>query len=98
MPRNFQRRVEILFPVEDERLHHRIVEGILGVTLMDNVKARAMCHDGTYVRLTPDPGAPALRSQVEFQNMARELSLENRIASELASHPVRKVPWMQGRF
>ncbi len=75
MPRNFRRRVEILFPIEDPRLQNRIVDGILGVALMDNVKARELQPDGTYRRVTPaGPGEPSIRSQVEFQNLARELS------------------------
>lgn len=72
MPRNFRRRVETMFPIEEPRLHHRIVDGILGVVLADNVKARELQADGTYVRVAP--GTPVVRSQVEFQNMARELA------------------------
>jgi polyphosphate kinase len=75
MPRNFRRRVEVMFPIEDPRLQDRIVEGMLGVVLLDNVKARVLRPDGTYQRVAPArPGEPAIRSQVEFQNMARELS------------------------
>jgi len=74
MPRNFRRRVELLFPIDDARLKNRIVDGILGVTLADNVKARILQADGTYARVRPQPGEPRIRSQVEFQNMAREFS------------------------
>jgi polyphosphate kinase len=75
MPRNFRRRVEIMFPIEDPRLQNRIVDGILGVVLSDNVKARVLGPDGVYRRVPPPkPGEPVIRSQVEFQNMARELS------------------------
>jgi polyphosphate kinase len=74
MPRNFRRRVEIMFPVEDTRLKNRIVDHILGVTLMDNVKARVLQPDGSYVLRQPGPDEPAVRSQVEFQNLARELN------------------------
>ena len=75
MPRNFRRRVELMFPVEDPQLRSRIVDGILGVALSDNVKARILQPDGTYQRVaSPKPGDPVIRSQVEFQNMARELS------------------------
>ena len=59
MPRNFRRRVEIMFPIEDPRLQNRIVDGILGVVLSDNVKARVLQPDGTYRRVPP-PG-PASR-------------------------------------
>ena len=59
MPRNFRRRVEIMFPIEDPRLQNRIVDGILGVVLSDNVKARELQPDGTYRRVTPaKPGEP----------------------------------------
>jgi len=82
MPRNFRRRVEIMFPIEDPRLQNRVVDGILGVVLMDNIKARVLQPDGTYRRIDPpEHGEPVVRSQVEFQNMARELS---------SSGPIRK--------
>ena len=88
MPRNFRRRVEILFPIEDPRLQSRIVDGILGVALMDNVKARELQPDGTYRRVAPArPGEPSIRSQVEFQNMARELSVADPIRPDPASSP-----------
>ncbi len=75
MPRNFRRRVEIMFPIEDPRLQNQVVDGILGVVLSDNVKARVLGPDGRYRRITPSrPGETVIRSQVEFQNMARELS------------------------
>jgi polyphosphate kinase len=80
MPRNFRRRVEILFPIEDPRLKNRIIDGILGVALIDNVKARELQPDGTYRLVSPpSPGEPAIRSQVEFQNLARELSAADSI-------------------
>ncbi len=75
MPRNFRRRVEIMFPIEEPRLRNQIVEGILGVVLSDNVKARVLGPDGCYGRIPPQrDGEPVIRSQVEFENMARELS------------------------
>ncbi len=73
MPRNFRRRVEIMFPIEALPLRRRLVDGILGVLLADNVKARELQPDGTYRRVRPPgPGEPTIRSQVEFQNMAIE--------------------------
>ena len=51
MPRNFRRRVEIMFPIEDPQLQRRLVDGILGVVLADNVKARELQPDGTYRRV-----------------------------------------------
>jgi polyphosphate kinase len=74
MPRNFRRRVEIMFPIEDPQLQRRLFDGILGVVLADNVKARELHSDGTYQRVpAPTAGTPSIRSQLEFQNMALEL-------------------------
>jgi polyphosphate kinase len=72
MPRNFRRRVELMFPIEDPSLRGRIIDQILGVVLSDNVKARELQPDGSYRRIKPRPGEPIIRSQNEFQNMARE--------------------------
>lgn len=47
MPRNLDKRVEIMFPVEDERLKSQVMH-ILEVQLSDNEKAHMMKGDGTY--------------------------------------------------
>jgi polyphosphate kinase len=72
MPRNFRRRVELMFPIEDPALRSRIIDEILATTLADNIKARVLQPDGTYRRLQPAPGEPVVRSQIEFQKLARE--------------------------
>lgn len=51
MSRNLDRRVEIMFPVEDARLKAE-VKHILDVQLADNVKAQLMQPDGSYVRVS----------------------------------------------
>lgn len=50
MSRNLDRRVEIMFPVEDAKLKKE-VKHILDVQLADNVKAQLMQPDGSYVRV-----------------------------------------------
>ncbi|HEY2730502.1 MAG TPA: polyphosphate kinase 1 [Polyangia bacterium] len=72
MPRNFQRRVEVMFPVDDEDLRDRVVDEILAITLEDNVKARRLLADGTYVRVRPEGDALPVRSQYRFMELARE--------------------------
>ncbi|MBM3812185.1 MAG: polyphosphate kinase 1 [Acidimicrobiia bacterium] len=52
MPRNLDRRVEVLFPVEDHKIATRLRDEILATYLDDNVKARRLAADGTYSRLT----------------------------------------------
>jgi polyphosphate kinase len=66
MPRNLNRRVEVLFPVEDEGLIRVLKEDILGTYMKEQAKARYMQPDGKYVR---DPNAGkknALNSQETF--------------------------------
>ncbi len=50
MPRNLDRRVEVLVPIRSPDLVKRVRDGILTVYLNDNVKARRMSADGVYKR------------------------------------------------
>lgn len=72
MPRNFFRRIEVAFPVEDGVIVDRIVREILGVSMADNVKARLLQPDGSYRRATPGRGKPPVRSQSVFMALAAE--------------------------
>jgi polyphosphate kinase len=72
MPRNFFRRIEVMFPIEDQRLKARIVDEILPMVLADTVKARAQRPDGSYVRVAAPTDRLPIRSQVALQNVARE--------------------------
>ncbi|MBK6798530.1 MAG: polyphosphate kinase 1 [Acidobacteria bacterium] len=50
MNRNLDRRVEVLFPIEDEKLKDRIVREVMELSLKDTVKMRWLQSDGTYLR------------------------------------------------
>ena len=75
MPRNFDRRVEVVFPVEDDTARTRITEEILPVFLTDNVKARVLLPDGTYRRLHPAEGEQSHQAQLHFRQLARKAQL-----------------------
>lgn len=64
MPRNLERRVEILFPIEEEKLKQR-VKTILEWQLKDTVKAHIMQEDGTYDKIDRR-GKDIFNSQYEF--------------------------------
>jgi polyphosphate kinase len=83
MPRNFQRRVEVMFPVEDAAIRARVLEEILGLGLRDNVKRQALLPDGTYAPV-PQIG-PAVRSQTILMETAK------RSAEARAEAPLRHV-------
>lgn len=72
MPRNFDRRVEVLLPIEDEALKRRIVDEILGLELADDTKATALGADGVYRRLHPTDPDRGVRCQAEFIRLARQ--------------------------
>lgn len=50
MSRNLDRRVEVLFPLQDERLKERIRREVLDMAFADNIKMRWLQSDGTYTR------------------------------------------------
>ena len=52
MPRNMDKRVEVVWPVEEEHLKAKVME-ILSYSLKDNTKAHVMRSDGTYVQASP---------------------------------------------
>lgn len=70
MPRNLDKRVEILFPVEDPALQKEI-QHILDTQLADTKKAHSLMPDGTYEKVG-HRGKAALNSQMYFCKQARE--------------------------
>ncbi|QDS97797.1 Polyphosphate kinase [Adhaeretor mobilis] len=63
MPRNFERRVEVMFPIEDPQLCKRVIEEIIPAYLRDNSKARELMPDGSYQRAKPKGKEPEYRAQ-----------------------------------
>jgi polyphosphate kinase len=78
MDRNLLRRVEVVFPVEQPDLKARLIDEVLAISLADNVKARELQPDGSYKRVRPAAGQPAVRSQQRFLELAAEA--ERRLA------------------
>jgi len=102
MPRNFHRRIEVVFPVEDGVLRDRIINEILPLHLGDNQKARLVLPNGQYRLAAPTPDhKKACRSQVAFMNHALHKAGEPKLVKvkggkkaypkvKLASSPFRK--------
>ena len=86
MPRNLDRRVELVFPILDEDLKRRAF-AILETMWSDNVNARQMMSNKEYVHIE-HRGRPAVNSQQEFIRLAKE-DFEKKKKAEEASpaHP-----------
>lgn len=76
MPRNLDRRVEIMFPVENESLKAQVIH-ILELQLEDNVKAHILQPDGTYEK-EDKRGKVLVNSQDQFCKEAVKLAEEYR--------------------
>ena len=64
MPRNLERRVEVLFPVDNPDIRNTIIRTILSVQLGDTEKLRRMQTDGTYERYRVEQGVIPLNAQL----------------------------------
>lgn len=87
MQRNLDHRVEILFPLADDRLIARVRDELLKGYLSDTVNARRMLSDGSYVRKKAATGKPAVNCQenwlpkrrvVESHDSAETLAIKHR--------------------
>ena len=90
MPRNLDKRVEIVFPVEDEQLKKDVLH-ILEVELEDNVKAHILQPDGSYEK--PDKrGKVLVNSQDQFCQeavyLAKAASRQEDVANTRVVDPV----------
>jgi polyphosphate kinase len=66
MPRNLDRRVEAMFPVESEKLREQIRQEVIAPALADNSTAYQMDANGTYTRKRPAAGEPRYAAQSEI--------------------------------
>ena len=74
MPRNLDRRVEILFPVLDDEAK-KSAKHILEVELSDNTKAHLLKSDGNYEKIDKR-GKVLVNSQMQFCEEAVDSSSE----------------------
>ena len=83
MPRNLDKRVEIIFPVEDEELKKEICH-ILDIQLSDNTKAHLLQPDGTYAK--PDKRGKALICAQDY--FCQEAVERNKKSGDFGQHRV----------
>jgi len=71
MPRNFYERVEVMFPIESERLREQIRREIVEPSLRPDVRAHILGTDGTY-RLTPTNGSAVDAQTLVIEQVATD--------------------------
>jgi polyphosphate kinase len=79
MGRNLDRRVELIFPIEAIYWQEIMKREALDILLRDNVRARALMADGTYVRVQPTDDEQLLEAQ--SYTIESRLQQQNKSAS-----------------
>jgi polyphosphate kinase len=102
MPRNFRRRVEVMYPILDESLKRRVIDEILGTTWRDTMKAWSLKSDGSYSRIHAKDDETPLRSQTRFIELSRERAREAEgilggLSSKAMPGPVRALDKLRRR-
>jgi polyphosphate kinase len=88
MPRNLDRRIELLFPVEAPEGRQKVLHA-LDATFQDNVKGRRLQPDGSYKRKRPAKGEEAYRSQLELYREAKRALDRLRAGAGVTLEPIR---------
>jgi len=78
MPRNLDRRVEVLTPIDSPSIKEFLVKDYLAAYLRDNVKARELRSDGCYYRVPRAEGDPEFNVQLAFQDMENVIDFAGR--------------------
>lgn len=68
MPRNFNRRVETLVPIENPTVHEQIMTQVMAGNLRDNTQSWQMDQNGAYHRIKPSPDQDAFIAHDYFMN------------------------------
>jgi polyphosphate kinase len=87
MPRNLDRRIELLFPVESPECQQKVL-GALDAMFQDNVKGRVLQPDGSYKRRRPAKGEDPFRAQIELYREALRAQTRARAASGVTLEPL----------
>jgi polyphosphate kinase len=86
MPRNLDRRIELLFPVPPD-LRSKVME-TLDAMFQDNTKSRRLMPDGSYKRRRPARGEEPFRAQQHLYRQAQQAAERARAAADVVFEPL----------
>jgi len=86
MPRNLDRRIELLFPVMAPEPRRKVLE-VMDAMFLDNVKARRMMPDGSYKRKRPPRDEEPFRAQIQIHRDWKRALERSRAATTVAFEP-----------
>jgi polyphosphate kinase len=96
MPRNFFSRLEVAFPILDDRLRRFIRDVVIPIYLADTVKARELTPQGTWRKRSPAMVRPIptplhlpspVRAQTCFEELAKRQYRDTPLCREITLHP-----------
>lgn len=81
MPRNLERRLELMTPIYDEKLKAKLLR-ILKMQLSDNELAYNLKNDGEYERVGKAPRARAVNSQEKLEEYVNQIAKKEKKGDE----------------
>ena len=97
MPRNLDRRIELLVPVEDAEHRRHLIE-IVQNYFEDNVKARRLTSDGSYKPVKPGRKKPHRSQQLLYEEAVKLVKQAERLErTTFEPHRRRGPRWSRGR-
>jgi len=97
MPRNLDRRVEVLFPVESDALREQIRNECLAPLSLDNCRIYEMAPDGSYHRRRPAPDDVELDAQLLASSSVARASAKRSTNGVHGRHPAAVAPAAEER-
>jgi len=91
MPRNLDRRIELMIPIEDRELSNRLLQ-ILNTQLADNTHRYVLQFDREYMHIKPQDGQKAVNSQENFEKYVSKIAkMTNKSNSKQISKLTKKL-------
>lgn len=90
MDRNLSRRVEVIWPIEQQDLKQRLIDEVLATSIADNTKARIMLPDGSYRRVEKNSGEASTRSQERFLELATAAASRRQLPAVVPPPPTNE--------